>query len=893
MAQIIYAEPKKKQKAKQPTTICSLGPGDRLRSSIEQFNKIFVGKQVLKCAFSLSGKSDRDKRCVFSTILRHLYHNSEAQANTAWNKDEDTLATGYGNMPLDILAPRRLVDPLHTLKFNGIDVKTDEIRLNEEYNGEELDGGNIREFWSPYSLQVMEDISWNLNRRKCLPYGVSVSQQNDWTYNDHLTPHTGQPVYGEGVQNYQGGYQFKKFHADADGDAQPDEWALSDKLVCEPLLTDVDVHTGIGQGESSCRQLLKALNARVDKTLTYNKANKTPVNAVGRYHTQISNGVCYYTFSNTSDVDEIVDMVVHKIKDKMGVSEKANSTITDRILQHYGENWMDARVRHHNQDLYAFIDETRGFKADDVFMNPKVKFLPASLRLGRAEQDMQMVGTDVVINYSTEEELPYPTQGVEFNTRKVDFGNNPPFVDVYRQQVIVQAGKRKTIALRLPAKSYDPTKAVCSSGFREAHSVLLNEHGYHVTFGVCGKKARTIIEPSNAPSDIIAQAGAKVIGVHHAPSSFKVVGRYYESIIPAVCVDPDVYTECDMKIDLDVAEYVDDPRVQSATFADASNRDIQGRYQRLLVDGQATRSAAARSMAQYIHESTTKAATAENLEVDSDELKEEMNDANTQSVSAMLTAKAVTDLPSGTSDEQAKLAEQYGYEMMTNLDNQVSSFKRAAAYIGDVVPAAKAWYDGSPVTISTISDFGTWLVANKTGSEAKAAQELSGINFDNLAKVWEEQKASLPALYSDFNNATVKFINSSTKHRRLTANDGAEVVVVDHDPSSTGVQDADNDVNITNDPVPVAFDTLKELDMSTHYSVSGTTYTQGNNSISLAQQASVNFSSQAVGEQYFNTALRVGLLANPNATVINLNQGTLNGVSFPHNRYVFKGINWS
>lgn len=789
MAQVIYAEPKKKQKAKQPTTVCSLGSGDRLRSSIEQFNRSFVGKQVLKSSFSLSGVSKRDQRCVFSNIIRHTYHSSSAQLDH-WNRDEASYATGYGNQPLDIAAPRRLIDAGHTLEFNGVQISTDEIRLGEQYDGEEGGYDTPREFWMPYNLQCMEDISWNLNRRKCLPYGVSVSQQNNYTYNPQLLGNIETfPVYGTGLQPASG-FALVKQSTNTQGVVT--EKYLSDKLVSEPLLTDVDITKGLSDGESQCRKLLRLLNLRPYKTQTLEAANTTPWNAVGKYHTQLSNGVVYYTFSNTGDVDQIVDMVVHKFKDKTGVAEKAGTTITQRILDHYGENWMDARVRQHNQDLYAYVDKQQGYRPDDVYYNPKVKFLPSSLRLGRAEHQTQtlQVGLDRTINYSGDQghDEEQGRKGVEFNSHFQEFANSPPFVDVYRQQVIVQAGKRKTIALRLPAKSYDPTKHASMQGPRDTTSILLNEHGFHVTFGVCGKKARTIIEPSEEPNDIVAQQGAKVIGVHHAPSSFKLIGRYYETVIPAVCVDPEIFNEVDMKLDLDVAAYQDDPRMQSATFNDGTNRDVIGRYTRLLVDGQATRAAALKQLSNFMSSATSKAETSENMEVQHS-IKQEQDDAGLGvTVDSYLSSLASTDLPSGTSEEQAKLAEEYGFNLMSHLDHQVSSFKRAAAFLGDTIPSAKAWYDGSPVTVKTIYDFGEFLVNSRTGDKAKAAEKLSGLNLENMADIWQEQKAAFPGFYTDFQNAAVTYMNTPVKQRRRLTESGTEVVAVDGDTTQAGIQ---------------------------------------------------------------------------------------------------------
>jgi hypothetical protein len=838
MAQLIRAEPSTKKSAKQPTTICSLGTSDRLRSSIEQFNKSFVGKRVLKTAFLLSGESKRDYRKVFTSLLRHTFHGPNVGENGHWSSDPAK----------DILCPRRTQDPDHTVSYNGVELSTDEIQL--EPTGLVVD--QVREFVSPYSLQFMEDLSWNLNRRKCLPYGLSVSQQNDWTLNtpnmdvNEMAPEidaqgNAKPtaIFGLDVNSFAGHKSSDKAIAVADPTEEDADniatrrYFLSDKLVSEPLLTDV-IHDS-KEGQSQMRSMISLLNDRHFKgyaaadPATSIKARWQPKHPIGKYQAQIQSGACYYTFVNTSDSDMIVDMVVHKIKDGMAIGVGAgNQSITDRIFEHYGENWMDARIRASNSDLMNDGAGAMKHRPDDIYINPKVKFLPSSLRLNQRNTAKAVrAGTNVLVKYRHMDEIPAAAGlnpaadealavenfnpngkwGSEMRERHMDL-SVPPFTEVYRQQVIVLAGKRKTLTLRLPSKSYDPTQAVYTTGqFDSDTSSILNEHGFHVSFGVTGKKARTIIEPAGQIDPAEKKAGSKVIGIHHAATSFKVIGRYYESIIPAVCVAPDDFTEQDLKLEPDVAHYMDDKRMYSAMFNDVSARDVDGRYIRLLTDGQATKAQAERQSTKF-KDWRRNRLTASRADKNLDESV--MEEDSTEQTGGQ-SIKGKVKLQYTTPDRQKK-AVKGTYEALDKLRRKIATFFSSMPSIPDTIETVGEWMDGHPHTVkkvkSAILAIGAWRSGDpKLAAMALEAAVDSGVTYEEIIAAKNELNDASLAGSAMMNLDTYDNLQLHTvdqKRRRLTTDE--EIVWIDHDPTTDGIQQEDpapTDVNITNDSVNV------------------------------------------------------------------------------------------
>ena len=485
MANNFISEAHKLQKSNNQRPSARWGQMHTIRSSLEQFYRTFVGKRSMRCVFSMKGTSARDSRKVFSTILRHTKsgsYNPTDDTEFSWNKDPD----------LDILIPCRLNNPDNTIEYNGVNIKTDTYDLDKkatDYDGLKADFEPIHEFWSPYNMMEFEDLSWNLNRHKVLPYGISAtSMQNKFTL--------GNPK-GTGLDtalnDYKGlpgtGFSFVK-SKDQSGPIYDEH--LSDKLTVSPVL--VDLAHDHRDYQSNMRKTCIYFNAQTAGAYELS----TPKDAIGKYVAQVSNGVCYYTFNNTGDSKILVDILVHKIKDGCGFGpcneaviggEEGQSTakrITDRIIEQYAAGWMERRSRNKG-DYYMYETSNKKYEPLDIVFNPKVKFMPTSCRTLKYAADDVNVGAHDVAPLNNGGKLDTDMELARQQRFQYQTVQTPPFVEIKREQIVVLPGKRKTFALRLPSKSYDPTKPVYDP------QVFLNELGYHVMFGITGQRSRTIV----------------------------------------------------------------------------------------------------------------------------------------------------------------------------------------------------------------------------------------------------------------------------------------------------------------------------------------------------------------------------------------------------------------
>ena len=549
----VISEKHKKENSKQPTTICSLGADKIFRSPLEQFHKSFVAKRAMRTIFSLVGESQRDQRKSFAFMLRHTFSGGAAATNLQyWNRGIANEPAGDASQRCydsKLLIPARIAKSNHYLDYFGQHLSTDDRKLEPMTTGNQPNGAVIYDEWkSPFNLQSMEDLSWNLNRYKVLPYGISATAiQNQFTSGMQLPIQAAQ-VFPDGSFKQQDMYTSKFTGANS-------VKTFSPYLTPMPVLSDV-VHAP-RESESQMRTVLKAFAPADNAHNTY----------LGHYKAQISRGTLYTTFVNTCDSKLIVDLVVHSVKNNHAISGEAqrpyaDKSVTKHIWDTYARNWKDRTDRNKSDFLIGKQD----FQEFDVITDPKTKFLPSSCRLPKYTINKG--------HQAIEHALPeHP------HHNKIHDHEAPKFVEADRKQMTVMPGKRRTIAINLPAETWDPLKVT----YGVDPYVLLNELGYHLSWSVCGAKARTIIEPGQQHAEV----GVKVIGQHHAPTTFKVIGRYYETVLPAACINPDNYDMLSLDIE---AEYrVDesgDVNVYSASFVDASARDVDGRYVRLHVDGE-------------------------------------------------------------------------------------------------------------------------------------------------------------------------------------------------------------------------------------------------------------------------------------------------------------------
>jgi hypothetical protein len=683
---------------------------------------------------------------------------------------------------------------------------------------------NIREFWSPYSLQFLEDLSWNLNRYKTLPLGISInSMQNQWTLGNPqgLGLDSGNWSGRTGVgHSLMLGTETLDFDTDpATSTAVVDKY-LSDRLVSMPLVSDV-AHDN-ADFQSQMRKLLTHFNDQ-------SSIHENVVNGVGKYHAQLSSGVCYYTFNNTGDSKMCVDIVVHKMKDGTSLGEhivpavdgkwaQHVNRITDTIVKNYSAGWMERRTRNID-DLYLKPVNEKP-KPLDIIFNPKVKFLPSSCRtlkytaddVNRTDNigDIANVHPDIQNTNRTE----YEQQTRQFNQSV----HTPPFVEVKREQIFVLPGKRKTFALRLPTKSYDPTKANYKPGD------VLNEHGYHVLFGVTGERTRTVVPGREGTAYV--EEGPTVIGVDHAPTSFKVIGRYYESVLPAVCIDPDNYTEQGLDLDIDApTEGVDLDNAFSANFNDISARDVDGRYVKVGVDGKVTQ---ARKMQKIDSANQRKNDIIAEFDLAGSPTKTLDLDAMTQAavvtpniaqafanatvavkdgIDGILTEYGGTLDPTGTDAEKLAKGRNEAAEALvymakiTGTTSSMGDLQFGASLAekckwltkwGGLSEADQNFYCGSAgVTAAigkfTLNNMKEFFVDKDTNGKTPFQLHLEGIGM-SVNDAEDMFGMSLVMKSDDDDDMT---------ERRLAA-DGTQIVYIDEDQTTPGIQDIDDNVNVTN-----------------------------------------------------------------------------------------------
>ena len=799
----VISEKYKNENSKQPTTICSLGADKIFRSPLEQFHKSFVAKRAMRTLFSLVGESKRDERKSFAFMLRHTFSGGANASNLQyWNRGVANEPAGDAStrcFDSKLLIPARIAKSSHTLTYFGQNLSTDDRRLEPMTNGDAV----VYDEWkSPFNLQCMEDLSWNLNRYKVLPYGITgTAIQNKFTSGMQL------PVAAteaDGSFKQQDLYTSKYTEAD-------DVVTFSPYLTPMPVLTDV-VHAP-RESESQMRTVLK----------TFAPANNEHNTHLGHYKAQISRGTLYSTFVNTCDSKLIVDLVVHSVKNNHAISgaagkPTADKSVTKHIWDTYARNWKDRTDRNKSDFLIGKQD----FKEFDVITDPKTKFLPSSCRLPK----YTINSGHVVAGHNAD----------HIHHGKIHDHEAPKFVEVERKQMTVMPGKRRTIAINLPAETWDPLKVTYGAD----PYVLLNELGYHLSWSVCGAKARTIIEPGE---DNLA-VGVKVIGQHHAPSTFKVIGRYYENVLPAVCIDPDNYDMLSLDIE---AEYrVDESAnvdVYSASFVDASARDVDGRYVRLHTDGEKRAKQSkllTKRKIDKVQQDIEEAIDVEPAEINPQSPQGQHFDSTIAQVTPSDNAHTKTSKRFKKMQALAwfkktgKVLFEHGSnllhaagmaeEKIVQAQNTLEQSIPYVRYMEAVFLMGVAIQSRNPALLETS---GPLLVEGATagGLEVSAA-ELTAFNaaadsnptlVENIVPLLTDGEATAYiGEFPSFTEAQLNAIGTETElalpygstigdmsliDRRRLHDDGTEVVYVDHDPSTDGIQQPDSqaiDVNVTN-----------------------------------------------------------------------------------------------
>ena len=556
---------------------CSLGKNDQLISPAKGFFDRFTAKRVRNTSWHHSANSPQDGRYSFTYVFRHNVRTPEQRQLLI----PTNTSTIRGVQTSEVEINQLHADGLRWLQENtvgGVLQTTSQVSATNrskwiwtgDSNPKVLKTGLPgKTFYSPFCLQEMESLSWNINNFKIVPALLGHAEGS--LPGSVLHPLHLQTQYN--VDDQGNSLQVKNLFKDTlDGTFG---LGSSSALQDQPLDANDSFATGfltmknykysalVGSGNSA--NLATAKNRSIVADINHAFNGIDGKKDLGRYKVQLGQASASFTFVNTGDSDMIVDMVVHRAKEDMMMQEinlqdgyvntlrgpKYRGDIHDTLIDTYGKNYLDYHNRQEDR-----IMTTNEHKASDVDSNPKTKFLPTTYRTPvRSKKSSAAIGVD-----------GNPKGGLDSNV--VD----PAFIDIKREKIIVPANCRKTLSIYMPAKLYDPAEL--------SYLGCLNANGIAVTFGVTGKTTRAVI-PAGTTSDMGVSA-ARFMGRQAAPTSFHIYGNESQVIYPVALVEKPDYQANNAKLPI-----MSDPTgvLSAAMLNPPFNRDDPGRYVDILVDG--------------------------------------------------------------------------------------------------------------------------------------------------------------------------------------------------------------------------------------------------------------------------------------------------------------------
>ena len=547
---------------------CAIGKNDSLISPLTGFMNRFKAKRIRNSSWHHSGQSGLNQRYSFTYVFRHNVRAPEHQ---------------------QVLAPAsNTIEGVSTTEVNinsleGIGQKGEFID-DLGYFSEGLPSFSLchwnqgvpdKTFYSPFCLQELEQLSWNINNFKLLPAKLG--------YNTHTYPQPGGPGYGSNAA----------FDSTMQGLLNVSQYGVSKQTQTN---SDLTIASPLGQGDYNFEDAISTFGLSQSITLLKNQAYqavlrdtnggppsddtdmggsfrrfnakvgaKDALADYGKYKCQLGAGKLTFTFVNTGDTTMIVDMVVHKVKEDQsmyqltpaiyntmrGINTSVTTSPTDlhsAIIAPYKTNYEEYHNREQDRVMTTYIR-----KGEDVDSDPKVKFLPTSYRTPVRAQH-KPASTEVV------------------RTTQVVQSDTPVFVDIQRQHVTVPANSRKTIIVHLPARQYDPASY--------NYNCVLNELGYAVTFGVTGKTTRVAL-PSEF-QDTAGAVAARYMGRQAAPTSFHIYGHEMETVMPCALFEKEDYESNNARL----PPLGTSSNLQSVVYNPPANRQEEGRYASMQIDNQ-------------------------------------------------------------------------------------------------------------------------------------------------------------------------------------------------------------------------------------------------------------------------------------------------------------------
>ena len=411
-------------------------------------------------------------------------------------------------------------------------------------------------WYSPYCLQELENISWNLNRMKLLPSqkgqyvksslgGLPGRLKRDSLVNadDFVDNISAGGIADEDKEDATSAFgTFKNYLYDAGDGVSHSPLFEMGKRYSKAALHNFTAMPGETENPNSV-----VLSTRDNYRSHIVGANDPFLAGVRNYNefadfkAQLGKSSASFTFVNTGDTTMIVDAVVHRAKENMAVGKQSSGSayggldltadLVSPYLVNYGRHHRANQVRKVSNDVPIFTDP---------LLDPDTKFLPTSYRLSKNGPEQEAFDVS--------------------------------FIDTDRRRLVVKPNSRKTIRFIMPTKSYEPINSV--------YEGIINDHGMAITFGVTGKTTKVV---ADTEGDKLA---AQAVGRTAAATSFHIIGYETQQIYPCAISEYEQQTrQIHTLPDPELATgQGDTKKLHSAVYIGPNIRDIKSRYANLLID---------------------------------------------------------------------------------------------------------------------------------------------------------------------------------------------------------------------------------------------------------------------------------------------------------------------
>lgn len=434
---------------------------------------------------------------------------------------------------------------------------------------------NNSTWYSPYCLQELETLSWNLNRMKLLPSPKGNYNKDSITNLPGRLKKDAILSADDFVSDYT-----DLIHPDDVSTLSNAFGVFKDVLYDSKGVSDVSPICQLG------RRYGKTSFSDIDVNSLYPRSNPTEQDvqlfatskdvSIADFYAQLGRSVMSFTFVNTGDTTMIVDAVVHRGKEHMsvGVNSPSTEAVGGDMPLALSENHLDLTTKLtipycNNYIAYHRSNQNRKVSDEvpvalDCLYDPDTKFIPTSYRLPKAG--------DAPGNLSAEND----------DGEAIDIVETVSFIDVSRRRIIVMPNSRKTMRFVIPTKAYIP--ADCD------YTGLINEESVAITFGVTGKTTKVV---ADTKGDKLA---SQAVGRTAAPTSFQIIGSEVQQVYPCAIKEfIDQYKQIHSLPDPELAKGQDKTKgLHAAVYIGPNVRDIKSRYAHLMIDdGSMTRAQAA------------------------------------------------------------------------------------------------------------------------------------------------------------------------------------------------------------------------------------------------------------------------------------------------------------